>query len=109
MPIHASYVLYLSTFNYHLGIAFFRFAIAMCKLTGTAPSILLHPLDFIGFDDTQDLAFFPAMRVKSDLKLRVMHEMFRILKNNYELRTMQGHYEAVSGQKKLKTLDVVTA
>ncbi|MDX2245499.1 MAG: polysaccharide deacetylase family protein [Bacteroidia bacterium] len=109
VPIHASYVLYLSTFNYHLGIAFFRFAIAMCKLTGTAPSILLHPLDFIGYDDTPDLAFFPAMRVNSDLKLRVMHEMFRILGKNYDLRTMQGHYDSISEKKNIKTLEVATA
>lgn len=83
VPIHASYVLYLSSFSYPLAIAYFRFALRMCKLSGTPPSILLHPLDFLGKDDTDALSFFPAMRVESGAKIKVMHAIFRELTRHY--------------------------
>jgi hypothetical protein len=95
VPIHASYVLYLATYSHALAMLYFRFSLMMCKLTGTQPSILLHPLDFIGCDDTTALSFFPAMRVESAKKLRVMHDMFRTLKRSFRPATMQEHAEAL--------------
>ena len=50
LPMHVSYVLYLSTFSPALALAYFRTALAMCQMTGTQPSLLLHPLDFLGCD-----------------------------------------------------------
>lgn len=103
VPIHASYVLFLATFSYGLAITYFRFALTMCRLTRTMPSILLHPLDFIGCDDTEDLSFFPAMRVKSDLKIKVMHKVFDMLGKHYDLVTMKQHAEKVSAKGSLTT------
>jgi len=40
----------------------------MMKIAGVQPSILLHPLDFIGCDDTNSLSFFPAMKTTSSKK-----------------------------------------
>ncbi|WNJ19772.1 polysaccharide deacetylase family protein [Pontibacter sp. G13] len=102
VPIHASYILYLGTFNYSLAISYLKFAINMCKMTRTEPSILLHPLDYLGCDDTEALSFFPAMRVKSDLKIRIMDEMFRLLNNHFDVRTMDGHADHIMSQGKLK-------
>lgn len=91
IPIHASYILFLSIYSYALAMAYFRFAIMMCKITGIQPSILLHPLDFIGSDDTDDLSFFPAMRMKADKKIKVMDAIFNRMKRNYRCVTMQEH------------------
>src|SRR5580700_7817554 len=51
IPIHASYILYLSCYSTAMAMAYFRTALALCRLTATPPSILLHPLDFLGGDD----------------------------------------------------------
>lgn len=101
IPIHASYILFLSTYSFGLAMAYFRFALTMCKLTKTTPSILLHPLDFIGCDDTEALSFFPAMRVESQHKVRVLSEMFRLMKKNYRIITMAEQASLLRTGKKL--------
>lgn len=65
VPIHVSYLLYLSGFSSSPSLLYFRTAMRLCKMTGTQPSLLLHPLDFLGRDDTPDLSFFPAMNMES--------------------------------------------
>ena len=62
VPIHLSYVLYLATFSRSLAITYWKLALAMCRWTGTQPSLLLHPLDFLGAEDCPELGFFPAMQ-----------------------------------------------
>jgi hypothetical protein len=62
VPIHLSYVLYLSLYSPRLARLYFRSALWLCRVAGVAPSILMHPLDFLGGDEVPDLGFFPAMR-----------------------------------------------
>ncbi|MEM6629159.1 MAG: polysaccharide deacetylase family protein [Bacteroidota bacterium] len=110
VPIHASYVLFLSGYSHALAMFYFRMAIAMCKLTGTQPSILLHPLDFLGSDDTDALSFFPAMRIPSEKKIRVMDDVFKMLKKHYRCVTMKEHKEAIEqGTRKLSTMSIQKA
>ncbi len=72
-PIHMSYLLYLGGFSPALARGYFRLALALCRAAGVAPSMLLHPLDFLGEDDgLAPLAFFPAMRRPSAAKLAEM-------------------------------------
>jgi hypothetical protein len=68
LPIHVSYLVYLPSFSPALAIAYFKTALRMCRITGTQPSLLLHPLDFLGCDDTTDLGFFPAMKMRGSVK-----------------------------------------
>ncbi len=95
VPIHASYVLFLSMYSYGLAIAYFKTVIAMCKLTGVQPSVLLHPLDFIGNDDTESLSFFPAMQVPAAQKIKVMNKVLELLNKNYHCVTMQEHAKSL--------------
>ena len=53
LPIHVSYLLYLARFSRGLALAYFRSALLLCRATGVAPSLLLHPLDLL---DKQDAA-----------------------------------------------------
>ena len=39
-------------------------------MTGTNPSLLLHPLDFMGREDCPALAFFPGMDLARDAEAR---------------------------------------
>jgi len=93
-PIHLSYILYASRFSPVLAMAYFRFALMMCRLTGVSPSILLHPLDFIGCDDVGNLDFFPGMDMKAAAKIRIVDNVIVELRKHYELMTMLDHVES---------------
>jgi hypothetical protein len=74
-----------------LALAYFRSALALCRLTGTPPSILLHPLDFLGGDDEKDLSFFPAMNLPGQRKLKVMDSILAMLARHYRVVPMREH------------------
>jgi peptidoglycan-N-acetylglucosamine deacetylase len=105
IPIHLSYVLYLSRFSRPLARLYFRFAMAMCALTGTQPSILLHPLDFLGSDDKlSEVSFFPGMNIPSSQKLALVGEALDLMASKYELLTMRGHAERLNAGTGLRIL-----
>lgn len=91
VPMHLSYVLYLSKFSRPLARLYFRCALAMCRLTRTAPSMLLHPLDFLGAEDTTALRFFPGMDLPRQYKLDLVAECLDQMARHYELVTMREH------------------
>ena len=103
-PIHASYVIYLSTFSKSLARAYWRAAIEMCKMTGTQLSLLLHPLDFLSGDDAPELKFFPAMNLPVEEKLEFVSEILGMLGEKFDIVNMRQHAEIV-GKEKLKSLN----
>ena len=78
-----------------LAMAYFKFALAMCRMTKTAPSILLHPLDFIGCDDVGELDFFPGMDMTAERKIDIVDRVISELGKYYELGTMIEHVQSV--------------
>lgn len=95
IPIHVSYLLYLSVLSPSLALAYFRMALMLCRLTGTQVSLLLHPLDFLGRDDIQALSFFPGMGLSSEQKMKVVGEAIDLLMEHYTVVTMQQHASEV--------------
>lgn len=91
VPMHLSYVLYLSKFSRPLARLYFRTALLMCRLTGTAPSMLLHPLDFLGAEDVSALRFFPGMDLPRARKLELVAECIDLMSEHYEIVTMREH------------------
>ncbi len=91
VPMHLSYLIYLAKFSRIAARAYLHFALATCRLTGTQPSILLHPLDFMGGEDCPPLAFFPGMDLGRTRKLEIVAELFDILADGRELVTMGEH------------------
>jgi len=91
VPIHLSYVLYLSRFSKRVALGYFRLALALCKLTATEPSILLHPLDFIGREEAEELRFFPGMDIATDTKLAVVDKCLEMLSSGHDVVTMREH------------------
>jgi hypothetical protein len=91
LPMHVSYLLYLSTVAPALALSYFRLALTLCRLRGIQPSLLLHPLDFLGSDDTHDLFFFPAMRLPSEKKLAIVGEILRLLSDEFSVVTLHEH------------------
>lgn len=96
VPIHFSYLLYLSVFSPSLARLYFDIALKICRLTGNQPSLLLHPLDFLGGDDIPDLAFFPAMNMPGYKKLALLNQLLRLLSDQFTILTMQQHAQKVA-------------
>ncbi len=102
IPFHLSYLLYLSGYSIHLMNIYLKTAIQFCKLTGTEPSFLLHPLDLIGGDQVPELAFFPGMNISSDHKVKVFKQVIKMLSNNFTLVNMTDHASAILADKDIK-------
>ena len=96
VPIHVSYLLYLACFSRPLALAYFRAALALCRLSGVGPSLLLHPLDFLGGDDEKDLDFFPAMRMPAARKLALVEDVLSLLARRYEVVPVLRHARAAA-------------
>jgi peptidoglycan-N-acetylglucosamine deacetylase len=95
VPFHLSYVLYLSTFSPRAARLYFRSALEACRRTGVEPSLLLHPLDFLGGDDVQQLAFFPAMNLPGAVKMQRVSEYLSDLAELFEVLPMGVHARAL--------------
>ena len=95
VPIHLSYLLYLSTLAPALAMGYFKIAMELCRLTGTQPSILLHPLDFLDGDDVPELSFFPAMRLASSKKLALVDHVLSVLTDTFTVVTVGQHAKEV--------------
>ncbi|MCG3195864.1 MAG: polysaccharide deacetylase family protein [Candidatus Omnitrophica bacterium] len=93
VPIHVSYLQYLASFSEILARRYWRMALSLCKVTGTGPSLLLHPLDFLGGDDVSSLAFFPAMKVPGEKKLARVGEYLELMASRFEILPMREHAE----------------
>jgi hypothetical protein len=104
-PFHASYLLYLAGYSPGLAKAYLNTALRFCLWTGVQPSLLLHPLDFLGCDDTDALSFFPAMRVSSEVKVRRMGEYLQALAKSFSIRTMADHAEVAMSALNLRQID----
>jgi hypothetical protein len=85
LPIHFSYVLYLAEFSEFAALTYFRLAMQACRLGGVAPSLLLHPLDFLVADDAPGLSFFPAMKMARAKKRRVLDATLREFAHHYTI------------------------
>jgi peptidoglycan-N-acetylglucosamine deacetylase len=95
-PMHFSYLLYLSLYSEALALSYFRTALRLCRLTGTSPSLLLHPLDFLGGDDVQDLSFFPAMGMSGGKKVALVGAMIDLLREQFTVMPMVRHAREIS-------------
>ena len=105
-PIHASYVIYLSTFSKTLARTYWKTAVEMCRMSGTQLSLLLHPLDFLSGDDAPELKFFPAMNLPVEQKLEFVGEILETLTAKFEVVNMRKHADLVrSEETKIRGLD----
>jgi peptidoglycan/xylan/chitin deacetylase (PgdA/CDA1 family) len=94
LPIHLSYLLYLGQFSEAAAIAYFRIALRLCDILRVEPSILLHPLDFLGGNDDGDLSFFPAMNLPAAKKLKLAGRALDLLAKRRRIVTMREHARA---------------
>jgi len=97
IPFHFSYLLYLAKFSPSFAMVYFRMALALCRLTGTQPSLLLHPLDILGGDDVPALKFFPAMDSRQTLKEECLTRALSYLRETHTVCTLYEHAALAEG------------
>ncbi len=90
-PFHATYLTYLATFSKVAARRYFDLGLTMCRLTGIAPSVLYHPLDFIDENDCPELAFFPGMKLPYQEKIELLSGFMAKIARHYQLTTMKQH------------------
>jgi len=88
LPFHLSYLLYISGFSMWAMKTYLGFSLFLCKLTGTSPSVLLHPLDLISGDKIPQLAFFPGMDLPTEKKVAVFKYALKRLKKDFHVLPM---------------------
>ena len=98
-PIHFSYLLYLATFSEIAAKIYFRTALRFCVLNKIAPSLLLHPLDFLDGHDAHELRFFPAMNLDVEKKMKLVGEFLEDFRKYYTLVNVGEHAATVGGNK----------
>ena len=98
LPFHLSYLLYISNISTGLMKLYLSIAISLCKLTRTPISFLLHPLDIIGGDKINQLAFFPGMDIKTEDKMNVCKTVLKKMKHNYKIVPMSELMYKKNGQ-----------
>lgn len=99
VPLHLSYLLYLGRFSRFAARRYFRTAMAFCRAANLEPSILLHPLDFMGSDDDADLGFFPAMDRPAAWKLDLACEVLDGLAGQFDVLPMGRYADTLSSAK----------
>lgn len=102
LPFHFSYLIYLAGYSPVLARFYFRMALAFCRTFRVQPSMLLHPLDFLGKDDLDALGFFPGMSVPADVKLAWMDGFLAEYARHFEIVPMGRHVDAIEQSRKLQ-------
>lgn len=97
VPIHASYVIYLSGYSMPVAKAYIKAALAFCKATGTQPSLLLHPLDLLDGKDAPGLEFFPGMNMPLGKKQEMLDFVLDEFNNAFNLVNVAEHAESIKG------------
>lgn len=91
LPVHFTYVSYLGQFSTAAAGAYQQAALTACRLRGVGPSMLLHPLDFLGPEDEPDLAFFPGMKLAWPAKRRLLDSLLKRLLGTWSVGPVADH------------------
>lgn len=102
-PFHFTYLSFLAGVSPTLALAYFRVALLMCRLAGVQPSLLLHPLDFLGHDDVDCLSSFPGMRLHSQTKQALMDKVLAVYARSFEVVPLREHCDRVAAKGNLRT------
>lgn len=100
-PMHVSYLLGLSLLSERLALRYFEIALKCCRYTGTQPSLVLHPTDFLGSEDQQGLSFIPGMALPRAQKLQFVNELLSRLDGAFSVLTLRQHAEHVAQSRTL--------
>jgi hypothetical protein len=101
IPFHLSYLMYISRFSERLMVAYLGAALLACRLAGTEPSFLLHPLDLIDAKQEPRLAFFPGMDVPARRKAELLRRAIHMIREHFTTVNMSTHARSLLARNNL--------
>jgi len=105
VPFHLTYVLYLSTFSKVAARLYFQGALQACRAAGVEPSLLLHPLDFLGGDEAPNLAFFPGMNLPGEEKRRRTRQYLKDFREAFDVMPLGAYVRTLEARPDLPSRD----
>lgn len=98
-PFHLTYLSFLAQVSPKAGRLYFKTALNACKLAGVTPSLLLHPLDFVGGDELEVLRAFPGMALSTAAKLEFLDEVLSAYAAAFDVVPMGTHAKEAAQSK----------
>jgi len=97
VPIHGAYLLQLHQISPRLARGYFRAALRLCLLTGTSPSLLLHPTDVLSGAEAPGMEFFPGMAVPGAQKAALLGWVLSALRRHFDVVGTGAHVARLQG------------
>lgn len=97
-PFHFSYMQFIAEKSAGLAKLYFAWALRLCRACRVQPSLLLHPLDFLGQDEEPELAYFPGMKQTGQTKRERMRGYLKSMAANYRVQTLGEAAAALDGR-----------
>ena len=94
LPVHTTYLMFLAQKSDFLARLYWDTAITLCSARGIAPSLLLHPTDFLDEQDVPEMGFFPGMKLPAAKKSALVEHTIRSLQRHWQPGTMSDHAAA---------------
>ena len=104
VPFHLSYLIWLSRFSKTLAKTYMEFALAMCRIRGVEPCYLLHPLDFLGQEDIDELGFFPGMDLPRAHKMEMAGNFLDAYTKHFDVVPIQEHARRIRARGSLEIM-----
>lgn len=94
LPVHTTYLMFLAQKSEALAKFYWNTAVTLCRLRSVAPSLLLHPTDFLDVTDVPQMSFFPGMKLAAHKKIALVEHTVRSLQRHWQPGTMSEHAAA---------------
>ena len=91
LPMHLSYLLFLAKFSTALAKLYWNIGAQLCRFNRVAPSLLLHPTDFLDLNDVPEMKAFPAMGIPAEKKIALVDYTLASLKKHWAPGTVADH------------------
>lgn len=109
LPVHTTYLMFLAQKSEWLAKFYWNTAVTLCRARSVAPSLLLHPTDFIDTQDVPQMSFFPGMKLPAKNKIALVEHTIRSLQKHWQTGTMSDHAALSAASTALPRLSTQTA
>jgi hypothetical protein len=91
LPMHLSYLLFIAKYSSALAKLYWNMGVQLCRLNRCAPSLLLHPTEFLGLNDVPEMKTFPAMGIPVEKKIALVDYTLASMKKYWAVGTVSDH------------------
>jgi peptidoglycan-N-acetylglucosamine deacetylase len=96
VPVHFTYLMFLAAYSPTLARLYAWSAMQAFRLANIAPSLLLHPTDFLDVSEVPAMGFFPGMKVPVARKITIVDSVLRSMTQHWQVGTCAAHASTAS-------------